>query len=263
MQKTLIITTTNDISLPLFFLNLPANLQIEIILYEDELAKFKKLAQDLPSFKLIYARDPFNSIMVQNWEQKIQPIVEAINTQPIQSIDHVTTIKDFYLEDKWEQYQLLSQFMAPTKILEASDTFNPKIQFIKKRISSRAKGIIFDLNQIDNPSRYILQDKLNIQEEYRIFTLFNQVISPAVYKSSKTQTSKVKIDRSKTKIINPELAKFVQQILNQLNLDFTGLDIALTTQNEYRLIEVNRSPQFKAFYETTGINLASELLAKS
>jgi len=260
MKKVLVITTTNDISLPLFFLDANENLSIQVILYEDDAKTFSQVNAQLESFDIIYARDPFNSNMVKEWEDKIKPILETISNKAIKSIDNIRDIKDFYIEDKWEQYQLLNEYMPNTQILLSKTKFSPETQIIKKRISSRSKGILFEIDGIQDPSQYIVQEKLQIEQEFRVFTCFDEIISPAVYKSSKTKDIKVKIDRTKTKEIDHKLNLFIRQVLDRLNLDFLGIDVALTKDNEYQLIEINRSPQFKAFYEATNINLAPQVL---
>lgn len=39
-------------------------------------------------------------------------------------------------------------------------------------------------------------------------------------------------------------------------LDFIGADLAVLDDGSFAIIEINRSPQFKRFYEVTNINLA-------
>lgn len=257
MKKLLIVTTTNDLSLPLFFLSKNENLAIEVLLFEDSFEKFKLIENKIALFEYVYFRDPFNTPIVKNWEEKVKTILELLNKLSIISIDNIYKIEDFFIEDKWQQYLLLKKFMPATDILTPQSFFDPNKQFVKKRISSRSKDILFDISSIQNHSEYIIQEKLEIEEEYRVFSLFNKVISPAVYKSSKTFSTKVKIDRTKIKEVDNNLENFINQILERINLDFIGFDIALTKSGQYKLIEANRSPQFKAYFEATNHNVVA------
>ncbi len=257
MKKLLIVTTSNDLSLPLFFLSKNENLAIEVLLYEDSHKKFQMLENKIASFEYVYFRDPFNTPLTKGWEEKTKPLLGLVKKNSIKSIDNIYEIKDFFIEDKWQQHLLLKEFMATTDILTSRSLFDPNKQFVKKRISSRSRDILFDISSIQNHEEYIIQEKLEIEEEYRVFSLFNKIISPAVYKSSKTLNTKVQIDRTKTKEVDNNLERFINQILERINLDFIGFDIALTKSGEYRLIEVNRSPQFKAYFETTNQNIVA------
>lgn len=257
MNKLLIITTSNDLSLPLFFLNKDENLAIEVLLFEDSIEKFKIIETKVAEFDYVYFRDPFNTPLAKSWEEKTESVLGLVKKLSIKSIDNIYEIKDFFIEDKWQQYLLFKDFMPATEILSSHSSFNPNQQFVKKRISSRSKDILFEIDSIQNHEEYIIQEKLDIEEEYRVFSLFKKIISPAVYKSSKTINTKVKIDRSKTKEIDKKLETFINQVLELVNLDFVGFDIALTKSGQYKLIEANRSPQFKAFFETTKKNIVA------
>lgn len=58
-------------------------------------------------------------------------------------MDNTFGISDVFFEDKWLQYKDFQDFIPETKILEKiSDIDNPDY-ITKKRISSRAKGILF------------------------------------------------------------------------------------------------------------------------
>lgn len=52
------------------------------------------------------------------------------------------------------------------------------------------------------------------------------------------------------------------EILGELSeYDFLGFDIA-QTETDLRLIEVNRSPQFKRYNEEVGVNIAMEVIRR-
>jgi len=256
----LIITTTRDPSLPLFFLQTPKNIRIDVFLFEENLDSFQTLKEKLSIYEYVYIRDPFNSESVRDLSNKTKFVTDNLSSQII-SVDQIRSADDLLIEDKWLQYQKFSEFLPHTEILSSKSSFNPNTQFIKKRISSRAKGIVFNLDQITNHENYIIQEKIAIQEEYRIYSVYDKIIHPAVFKNSKTQSTAVKIDRTRSKSITPELKKFVGAIHKKTKLDLIGFDIALTKQNQFKLIEINRSPQFATFFEVTKINLANLLLS--
>ncbi len=263
MSQLLLVTTANDLSLPLFFHNQPKNLTLDVSLYEDSEKRFSKILASMDSYTIAYFRDPYNTPKNQGWELKIKPLLERIQKLNLPSIDKITKLDNFLIEDKWRQYQCYKNLMPKTQLLDGTINYDSSIHFLKKRISSRSKGVLFSSDSIPSSQldNYIVQEKLEIKEEYRIFTLFGQIIQPAEIKSSKTKRTKVKVNRDKTLKINTQLEQFITRIMHKTDVDFAGLDIALTQSGEYKLIEVNRSPQFKAFFEITGVNLASKLLS--
>lgn len=43
-------------------------------------------------------------------------------------------------------------------------------------------------------------------------------------------------------------------------IDIGGVDVAKTKAGEYYILEINRCPEFRAFSEATGINVANEII---
>lgn len=65
----------------------------------------------------------------------------------------------------------------------------------------------------------------------------------------------------------PELCDFITRLLKQIqtqhylgDIYILGLDIALTQDEDYRLIEINRSLQLVGYLRYTVINLINNLL---
>lgn len=259
MKKLLIITTIHDLSIPLFLVHdVISCIAVEFIFFHESIEVIKNKIES-SKFDYMYIRDPFTCPYQENdLNNKLKFIIDHKNTSYL--IDNIDSIKDVYFEDKLLQYKLLSNFMKKTKIFsEYNNEFDPNY-IIKKRISSRGKGIIFNKSDVPKKysSDYIIQERIPIDKEYRVYVICNEIVDTVSIKSSKTQTTKIKIIH--TEEINSELKKFVQKVIVNNKFDLIGLDIAFS-QGKYYLIEINRSPQFTAFYTQTETNLA-ELFVK-
>ncbi len=254
MKRLLIITTLNDLSIPLFLVNgVISCVDVEFCFFHENIEVIKNKIEST-KFDYIYLRDPFNYPYQENdLRNKLKFIIDNKNTSYL--IDNIDTIKDIYFEDKLLQYKFFSNLMPKTMIFsEYNNEFNLNY-IIKKRISSRGKGIIFNKEDVpkNNSSNYIIQEQLIIDKEYRVYVVFNEIVKIVSIKSSKTQISKVRVVNIEE--INIGLKKFVQKVIVNNKFDLIGLDIAFS-QGKYYLIEINRSPQFIAFYNQTKTNLA-------
>jgi hypothetical protein len=296
MKKLLIITTEADISLPLFLApKIKKIVDVSIIYYGSDLKKIvnkinnpKEISDvnvgvadffsvdgkvnssddtssEAPTFKsgrftnydFVYLRDPFNNKKLSSVEirKKIGIILKSVNKSYF--VDNIKNVKAVFFEDKWLQYCEFKEFMPKTILIKDFSKKNNNFIF-KKRISSRAKDIFFDYSKIKNKKGFIAQKKLLIEKEYRVFSLFNNILPIAGVKSSKTESQKVKIIGYKK--IPKELLLFVEKIDEKMNFDFVGYDIAKTKNNKYYLIEINRSPQFSAYQKKTKVNLAEKFV---
>lgn len=260
MKKMLIITTVNDLAVPLFLVQrIQKKLQIDFCFFHEttNIIKEKIISNN---YRYIYIRDPFNYVFDKdNIKEKFDIIMS--NSKNGHIIDNLSELNDIYLEDKWKQYQLFSKFMPKTRVLTSSEEADDDNFITKKRISSRAKGIVFNSKGLknDNLSDYIIQNKIKIEKEYRIYVIFNEILEEALLKRPKTQSSRVKvIGREK---LPATIIDFVKNIIKKNKFDFIGLDIAKQGDNLY-LLEVNRSCLFNGYFSTTGINLAELFIDK-
>lgn len=256
----LIITTVNDLSLPLFLTQkIQKKLKIDFCFFHENTREIKeKLTSN--KYNYIYIRDPFNDIFdKKNIEEKLNIIIR--NQKDSNIVDNLKKIGDIYLEDKWRQYQLFSEFMPKTKILKNIKDVDNTSFIAKKRISSRARGIVFDSKDlIDNKlSDYIVQNKIKIDKEYRIYVIFNEIVKEGMIKSSKTENSRVRIIGAEK--ISSKMADFVKNIIKKNKFDFIGLDIVQSGDSLY-LLEINRSCLFNGYFRITGINLAEMFVDK-
>lgn len=261
MKKLLIITTINDLSIPLFLVNEVSNLiDVKFCFFHESLSIIKNKIEST-NFDCIYIRDPFTGPYNENdLKNKLNFIIN--NSPKTYLIDNVKSPEDVYFEDKWFQYRIFSRYMLPTYLLSDLEDNKKNLNYIiKKRISSRSKGIVFNKEAIPekNVNDYIIQEKIDIEKEYRVYVIFNEIIETVGIKSSKTDNSKAKVINAEK--INRRLKEFVQKIIVNNKFDLLGLDVALA-QDQYYLIEINRSPQFIKFYTQTQINIAEFFVKK-
>ena len=99
---------------------------------------------------------------------------------------------------------------------------------------------------------------MDIQEELRVYAIFGNPVEQATIKTSKSPESKVKVV-GKRQLTEKE-KDICKKIAVLSGLDFIGIDLAVLKNGELKLIEVNRSPQFKRFVEMYGESPLSEIL---
>ncbi len=260
MKKMLIISTIKDLSIPLFLTQkIQKKINVDFCFFHESTDEIKKKLV-ANNYNYIYIRDPFNYVYDKgNIEEKFNVILN--NRKKSYLVDNLKILDDIYFEDKWKQYQLFEEFMPKTKLLTNTKDVDNSRLITKQRISSRAKGIVFNSKDMvsDNLSDYIIQKKIKIDEEYRVYVIFNKIIKEASLKSPKTQHSKVKVIGYKK--ISTKITNFVNNIIKQNKFDFIGLDIAKSKNNLY-LLEVNRSCLFNGYFSNNQINLAETFIDK-
>lgn len=259
MKKLLIVTKLIDLSIPFFLTQkIRHKIDIDFCFYHESMDEIKERLTSC-HYDYIYIRDPFHFTSEKSeFEEKIRFILKHCKDSYM--IDSIQDLEDIYFEDKWAQYQIFSAFMPKTQILKDAKELNDR-KIIKKRISSRSKGIVFDAKDLSGKdvSEYIIQDKINIEKELRIYVIFDEIIKTASIKTSKTEESKVHVTATET--LSPELENFVQEIIKKTKFDFMGLDI-VKEKNELYLLEVNRSCFFTGFFRETSMNLAEVFIDK-
>lgn len=251
VPKMLLVSTPSDYSIELFQAKAASLIQPTIINYGEISEKISD------QFDYIYLRDPFNHPNYDKEQTKMTVDNLTSRYNSAYWVDKAKSYEDLLFEDKWRQYQLFKETMPPTSLL---DRLLAEGKIIKKRISARAIGIYFrqsDLPPGHEPNDYIVQPRIDIERELRVYMIGNKIIKPAVYKTSKTPDSKVKIADVANEL-PAEVTRICESVYVIAGLDFAGLDIAQTPDGCY-LLEVNRSCQFKGYQHLTGVNLAVEL----
>ena len=245
MYSRLLITTKNDLSVNYF-----SNWDI---IYLEE---YSSTDIDIPIYNKVYLRDPFNNPSVYTPDEAvIDAILHKSNADYY--IDRVDTFaRAKRLEDKYLQYKTYGNLM-PETYLATKREFIEGEYIIKPRISQRAKNIIF--TKEDLLKKYpkikndlIIQKRMDIKEELRIYIVKGAVNSVACVKTSKA-SGMVKVVGERT--LNRNEVEFALQCYSRnKKLDFIGLDVAVLDDLSLKLIEVNRSPQFTRYVEFARIN---------
>ena len=220
----------------------------------------------LSIYKSIYVRSHFSKaeLQPQNFQDTITAIVSRAkslnpNIHVVDGMDTVEKIIGF--EDKWNQYQIYSEFMPQTRVLNTKNNTNSQKFIYKKRLSSRGLGVTADLSEVTGSvNDWIAQEKLDIDEEIRVYIIRGTVYPLGAVRSSMT-TNRKTLSINARELINDEIA-FASAISQRSNeLDMIGLDVARTNDGTLQLMEVNRSPGFGAFAELTQVNLSDVLYA--
>ncbi|HEX5394830.1 MAG TPA: hypothetical protein VFW52_00515 [Candidatus Saccharimonadales bacterium] len=255
--RILLVVPNDDLSIKLFLADVcKAMMDVSVRQYQqlsDVVAE---------QWDFIYIRGPF--IQADFNSPEIQESINEVlrNGKNAYVVDGIGRYSDLLVEDKWRQYGLLGEIMPATRLPKSFEKLDTAGKIIKKRISGRSRDIHFDITSLPEnalPADYIIQDRLNIQTEYRVFMVGSKVILPLEIKSNKTETTKNKVIGQHMNLPD-EISKICQEVFEKLRLDFAGLDIAKTA-NGYYLIEVNRSPQFVNFNRLSSINLAGQLFS--
>lgn len=262
MKKILFCVTYQDYSLP-FFLSEKIRKRIspDFLLYESSDNYMLNFLQN-NDFDYIYLRNPFTDENFKDFS-KIKNKLNIIlkNKKNAYIIDNIRQTEDIFFEDKWKQYGIFKKFMPITNtfVNEAKNTdFSSNL--LKEKISSRGKGVFFTMPENINSTDYIIQKKINIDKEFRVYLIFNEIINKVEVKLSKTENTKFKVLHVEP--INKKLLEFSKEINKKINFDFVGLDIARDNKGKYYLIEINMSCLFGAFYRETKINLAEKFIQK-
>lgn len=240
-----LITTKKDLSADIF-----ARHGWSVFLYDS----FNERDIDGEQFNMVYFRDPFNDDSIENYKYRIDMVINQFSEA--KSIDEIRSFDDMKrIEDKWSQALLYGDLMPSTSLYSDCDFILGK-HLAKKRISQRAKDIVFAPNDTLNDD-WIMQELLNIKEELRVYSVFGEVLPEATIKTSKT-TGKVKVINKRR--LSDEEVVFCKQVAKKSNLDFIGIDLAILQNSDLKLIEVNRSPQFKRFVDYYGDTTLSAIL---
>jgi len=253
----LLITNIDDLSLPLYVTqSMQKKVSVDFYFFGENVSDLKQKLL-LNTYDYIYFGYPFRALTKKEINSLLNTVLT--NKKNAYIIDNLKTISDIYFEDKWHQYQIFSAFMPKTKLLQSIADADNKMSITKERISGRAEGIFFNSHDLDiaHLNKYIVQDKMNIQKEYRIYVICNNILPEATIKSPKTTTAAVKIMGTET--LSSEIIAFTKKILKKNTFDFIGLDLAIT-KSGLHLIEINRSCLFNGYFKHTNINVMELLI---
>lgn len=109
---------------------------------------------------------------------------------------------------------------------------------------------------------HLIQEWYPSQHYYRTIVLGSKVLG-AMERVSLHCQNRPNIplsQRSKKTELSPTLKKLSLKTAKALGIELAGLDIMPDKKNRLRVLEINRSPQFKRFAQVTGLNLAKEII---
>lgn len=130
---------------------------------------------------------------------------------------------------------------------------------------------IFNIDHKDYDYVAIAQEYILIQREYRAIFLNQELI--LLYEKDITQAtftgnlSPLHWQGSQAKHINDvqiisEIETFCQPVFQELNLNYTGLDIVIDQDHQYWFIEANSHPNYDIFTRDNGVYLAVQIFEK-
>lgn len=257
----LLVHTLKDKIFPFFVSSQVKELvDMHFVLYEESNEYLQKFMQE-HTFDYIYLHSTIHADLTMDERfQKFEVILN--NKKNAYIIDSISKPDHVLLDDKWSQYQRYSEFMPPTFRPTTLDQIDFNKHFVKKSFSGRSLGVAFSKNDIDNINEYIVQDKLDIEKEYRIYTIQDEIVEPILVRQSKTHNQKTRVVNAIS--LTPQLKEYVQQIMSNYEqpYDLMGLDIVETADNKLYLLELNPNALITAHYRLTNVNLAAVLIKK-
>tara|TARA_B100000678_G_scaffold9000_1_gene7470 strand:- start:1442 stop:2404 length:963 start_codon:yes stop_codon:yes gene_type:complete len=231
----------------------------DIILLDEQ-----KNSQLVHPYKSVYIRSHFSrpDLMPQKFLNEIESLVEqAHHLNPHTTfVDGMSTVDEIVtFEDKWHQYQLFTELMPHTELLEQSNLASFVKPIFKNRLSSRGSGVTWntpDGNQVK--SEWIVQESIDIKEEIRIYVVNGTVHQTGTIRKSMTIGQKTQAIDSRP--LTKDEIDFAFKVVSKVpELNMIGLDIARVRDGSLYLLEANRSPGFGAFEKLTRVNLATIL----
>lgn len=144
---------------------------------------------------------------------------------------------------------------------------------IKKNLSSRGRDV-FKVNNLSdikeifdndyNSREMLLQPFLKLGEDLRIIVIGGEVIgamkrtaSEGKYLTNYSQGGSVENYDLEA---HPEVREIAEKVAKHFELDYVGVDLMMSDEGGWKVLEVNRSCQFQGFEKATGINVPQKVL---
>lgn len=131
------------------------------------------------------------------------------------------------------------------------------------RFDSKKEALnFFKENKEKRLGCYLIQEWYPSKHYYRTLVLENRVLGAMKRLSLKCKNRpKIPLNqRSKKAELTPGLKKLSLKTVRALGIELAGLDIMPDKNGELKVLEINRSPQFKRFSQITGVNVAEEII---
>jgi ribosomal protein S6--L-glutamate ligase len=115
------------------------------------------------------------------------------------------------------------------------------------------------LKKLETKGVFLVQEFLEIEKEFRVLVVGRKALGCF---SKKTSNWLHNVSRGAIPVkekLSKKLALLAIKSCKAVNTEIGGVDIAVTNKG-LTVLEVNRSPQFKGFEKSTGINVALEIV---
>ncbi len=254
------------------------NVQLDLVHYNqislDFIDETKVFASSIPieNYNLIYFRNAWRNT-------ELSTLISAYckhNKIPV--IDPVFILNMPWIDRKSFEYLTLKNAHLPT--IPSLFISKSKIDCIKKLSfpliakytdTSQGRGVFLMKNksQLDklfkktNRTHLLLQEFIKNNGDYRLFVIGKQVVA-AIKRTAQSQNefrNNVSLGGKSVKYSPSNKEKNIAiKATKTLNYSFAGVDLIKDEKGEFKIIEVNRSPQFLGVMETTGVNIPKKMI---
>ncbi len=121
----------------------------------------------------------------------------------------------------------------------------------------KSESELMDYGKRHNES-LIIQEKIDIQEEYRVFIIGNKSLGTCMKKNKSLEIPASTVAFEYTR--DEEIENFALKAASCQHGDIFGVDVARTKEGELFVIECNRNPNFTLFRESSGILVEEKII---
>ena len=254
------------------------NVQLDIIHYEQISVNFIEetiiFADSIPieNYNSIYFRNAWrntelSTLIATYCQHKDIPLIDPVFTNGLPWIDR----KSFeYLVLKNALLPIIPSVFISEKMVDGVEKlYFPLIA--KYTDDSQGHGVFLidnkselkELFKKSDRSHLLLQKYIKNDGDYRLFVINNQVVAAIkrVTQSKGEFRNNVSLG-GKAEIHTPsnEENSVAIEATQVLNYSFAGVDLIKDETGEFKIIEVNRSPQFLGVMKATGVNIPKKML---
>lgn len=126
---------------------------------------------------------------------------------------------------------------------------------------AKSKNAAFKILKDHQMHNVLIQKYFPVREDFRVFVLGNRILGamkriapPGEYRSNVARGA-----FTQKAVLTPQMKKLALKAAKVMGYEIAGVDILFYKGKPY-ILEVNRTPQFRGFTKTMGINVAEEIL---
>jgi hypothetical protein len=270
-MKLLLVTTREDRSRDLLAeAAQKRGLDVTMLYYED-LDAGSLREEDFSGYDYAILRDPFNTGV-----SYLETLKKILSFLPEERVLDSGIIRDYMkFEDKLSQHRIFRGIARMPKFRHFSAPGEVRVNafpvMLKKRISSRGKGIYIIRNQQElerflsehDIDDFLIEDVIGVEKDIRVLMIGREVAG-AVYRRIRTKDNHgyegigVKVMGGFD--VPGDIRKRAAEISEKIGSDFCGLDFAIDRSGNAWLMECNISPQFVAFENAMKSDAAGRLI---